>query len=65
MSTSPRIPSAIPGTESDFGSVTAHIPQVMARFFELYATFWQDGAVAPDLKELTRLRNARVTDCGY
>ena len=65
MSTLPRIPSAIPGAEPDFGSVTAHIPEVMGRFFELYAAFWQAGTVAPDLKELTRLRNARVTDCGY
>ena len=65
MSTKPRIQSAIPGAPADFGTVMSHVPNVTARFFELYAEFWQRGVVAPALKEMTRLRNARITDCGY
>lgn len=65
MSTTPRIDSAIAGQPAHFGSVMSHTPNTIARFFELYAEFWQRGVVAPELKEMTRLRNARVTDCGY
>jgi hypothetical protein len=65
MSTTPRIDSAISGQAPDFGSVMSHIPNTMGRFFDLYAEFWQNGVVNPHLKEMTRLRNARITDCGY
>ena len=65
MSTTPRIDSAIPGQPPDFGSVMSHIPNTIDRFFDLYAEFWQNGVVDPHLKEMTRLRNARITDCGY
>jgi hypothetical protein len=43
----------------------AHVPDVIGAFFALYASFWQSAVVPADLKEMTRLRNARVTDCGY
>ena len=43
----------------------SHVPDTIGRFFELYSEFWQNGIVPPELKEVTRLRNARVTDCGY
>lgn len=65
MSTRARIESAIPGQEPDFASVTAHSPEMISRFFALYAHLWQQGIVPPELKELTRIRNARITDCGY
>ena len=64
MSTTPRIPPAV-GDDANFGSVMAHQAELIGRFFELYAHFWQQGAVPAPLKELTRLRNARITDCGY
>ena len=65
MSTKPRIAPAVPGVPADFGSVMSHVPTTTARFFELYGEFWQRGIVPVDLKEMTRLRNARVTDCGF
>jgi hypothetical protein len=65
MSTRPRVPAAIPGAPADFGSVMSHVPDTLAGFFELYAEFWQHGIVPVELKEMTRLRNARVTDCGF
>lgn len=65
MSTTPRIPPVRPGEPAQFATVTAHAPGTIARFFELYAEFWQHGVVDARLKEMTRLRNARITDCGY
>lgn len=65
MSTTPRIESALPGQPANFVTVMSHIPDTTGSFFALYAQFWQQGVVSPALKEMTRLRNARVTDCGY
>lgn len=65
MSTTPRIGSATPGEAASFSTVMAHVPDVIGAFFALYASFWQSAVVPADLKEMTRLRNARVTDCGY
>lgn len=64
MSTRPRVSSAIPGESAHFGTVMMHVPEVQQTFGALYAEFWQHG-VAPTFKEMTRLRNARVTDCGF
>ncbi|MEM9620561.1 MAG: hypothetical protein AAF993_02860 [Pseudomonadota bacterium] len=65
MSSTPRVKPAVDNVPADFGSVTAHAAEQMAHFFDLYAEFWQRGVVAAEVKELTRLRNARITDCGY
>jgi len=65
VSTKPRIAPPIPGVPADFASVMSHVPDITARFFELYTEFWQHGIVPVELKEMTRLRNARVTDCGF
>ena len=65
MSTNPRISSAVPGQPAELGSVLLHAPGATGRFFQLYAEFWQRGIVADELKEMTRVRNARITDCGY
>ena len=65
MSTTPRVPSAIDGAPAEFGTVMMHTPEIITRFGELYATFWQQGIVAQEIKEMTRIRNARITDCGY
>jgi len=65
MSQHPRIAAAVPGQSANFATILAHVPDVLAAFTDLYAEFWQRGVVAADLKEITRLRNARVTDCGF
>jgi hypothetical protein len=64
MSTTPRVPSALPGQPADFSSVLAHQPELAARFGALYAEFWQNGLVSQRVKEVVRLRNATITDCG-
>ena len=65
MSTTPRLEAVIAGEEPNLGNVLGHAPAVIARFGELYAALWQTGTLPADLREMTRLRNARVTDCGY
>jgi len=65
MSTTPRLPSSVEGEAPSFATVMGHAAGPMARFGALYAEFWQHGRIDPALKEMTRLRNARITDCGY
>jgi len=65
MSTTPRLTSAIAGQAPNFVSVLSHAPELLERFGVLYAELWQMGTLPADLREMTRLRNARVTDCGY
>ena len=65
MSTVPRVPSAVEGEPASFRSVMAHRPAVARAFFDLYEELWSRGLVEPPIKEVARLRNARVTDCGY
>ena len=36
-----------------------------AAFFELYGEFWNRGVLDHASKETARVRNARITDCGY
>ena len=65
MSTTPRIESAIAGRAPDLGGALAHAPRLAQGFSELYAEYWQSKVTELPLKEMTRLRNARITDCGY
>lgn len=64
MSTTPRLQSAVDGKAASNRTMMAHSPIVRQAFDRLYATLWSDGVVDVDVKELVRLRNARVTDCG-
>jgi AhpD family alkylhydroperoxidase len=61
----PRLPrpEADPAVAS-YG-VLAHAPEVLRAFLDLYGRLWRDGIVDPPTKEVMRLRNARVTGCGY
>ena len=64
MSTTPRLGSAVDGKAASSRTVMAHSPAVRQAFDKMYATLWSHGVVGADVKELVRLRNARVTDCG-
>ena len=46
-------------------SVLGHLPRALEAFERLYARLWQSGVLDPVTKELARIRNARITDCGY
>ncbi|WP_322796335.1 hypothetical protein [Tepidiforma sp.] len=65
MSTVPRVPSAVPGESPAFHTVLAHAPAIQSSFARLYAAFWMDPALGQREKELARIRNARVTACGF
>ena len=65
MSTVPRVPSAIPGQPATLGTALAHCPDLARAFRRLYGTLWSDGIVPQSIKETARMRNARVTDCGF
>ena len=65
MSTLPRVESADPNQPASFATVLSHTPVTATRFFELYTEFWQRGVSPVDVREMTRMRNARVTDCGF
>jgi len=34
-------------------------------FMQLYGTLWRVGVLDQEVKETVRIRNARITDCGY
>lgn len=40
-------------------------PEALMRFLHLYGLLWSHGEVDHRAKEVARLRNARITDCGY
>jgi len=42
-----------------------HQPALWAAFARLYGTLWSRGVLDHPTKEVARLRNARVTGCGY
>jgi hypothetical protein len=65
MATTPRLPSAIEGQPAAFGTILAHQPELGKRFGATYAQFWSHGVLDHPTKETVRIRNARITDCGY
>jgi AhpD family alkylhydroperoxidase len=40
-------------------------PEALVAFLRLYGTMWSRGQLEHSIKEVARLRNARVTGCGY
>lgn len=65
MSTTPRVSSAVAGEPAHLGSVLAHHPAVAQSFGDLYAAFWDSDVLSARIKEVARLRNARITECGF
>jgi alkylhydroperoxidase family enzyme len=65
MSTIPRVSSGIAGEPAHFGSVLAHQPAMAESFAALYGRFWGSDVLAARIKEVARMRNARVTECGF
>ena len=41
-----------------------HDAELYDRFNRFYGALWSDGVVDEPTKEVGRLRNARITDCG-
>jgi hypothetical protein len=52
--------STPPGRMSFFD----HQPELFRLFNDFYGALWSDGVLDQATKEVGRLRNARVNDCG-
>ena len=65
MSAKPRVKSAIEGEVPNFSNVMLHKQNILESFGDLYSEFWRTSSVSLEIKEMTRIRNARITDCGY
>lgn len=62
----PRLPPP-DGASADAAryGLLGHAPEALRAFLDLYGTLWRDGVVDHPTKEVVRLRNARLTGCGY
>ncbi|MEO8604330.1 MAG: carboxymuconolactone decarboxylase family protein [bacterium] len=61
-----RVPAADPRSDDPaLRGPLGHQPQLWQAFQRLYATLWSRGVLDHPTKEVARLRNARVTGCGY
>jgi hypothetical protein len=65
MSTEPRIPVA--GGVAGVRGALGHLDGISDGLTALQAAVWDPDAsrVEPRIKEIARLRNARVTDCAF
>jgi alkylhydroperoxidase family enzyme len=62
----PRVrPPTAAGDDPVRGSALGHQPALLDAFLELYGVLWSHGELDHPAKEMARLRNARITDCGY
>jgi AhpD family alkylhydroperoxidase len=62
----PRIrPPATQSRDPVQSSALAHQPDLLAAFTRIYGTLWSHGVLDHPTKEMTRLRNARITDCSF
>jgi hypothetical protein len=60
MSTTPRLLAADGTPTKSIGAALSG-----SVFSKLYGQFWSHGIVDQPTKEVVRMRNARITDCGY
>ena len=58
-----HVPQPVMGPEGE-AAARARLDALFARFNTLYGRLWTDGAVEQPTKEVARLRNARLVDCG-
>jgi hypothetical protein len=63
MSRTPRLPSAVEGAASSFETMLALAPGLRPRYLEFRQALWRSEVVAPQTKELVRVRSANKIDC--
>lgn len=62
----PRIPVDDLGADAGFrGGVLRLQPELSNAFLRFYGDLWSHGVLEHTLKEIARIRNARLVDCGY
>lgn len=66
MDVRPRIPVDDLGADAGFrGGVLRLQPALGEAFLHYYGNLWSHGVLAHTLKEIARIRNARLLDCGW
>ena len=60
-----RPPADAPADDPIRGSALGHQPELTDAFLRTYGILWSRGELDHPTKEMARLRNARVTDCGF
>ena len=61
-----RVPAADPNhADPALRGPLGHQPEIWRAFQRLYGTLWSRGVLDQATKEVARLRNARVTGCGF
>jgi hypothetical protein len=67
MAPRPRVssPAGAPAGDPVRSSPLGHQPELLGAFSRLYGVLWSRGVLDHPAKELARLRNARITDCGF
>lgn len=63
LSTKPRVSSAVEGQPPHMVSALLHQPELAAAMDRLYRISWGSGSVSMRVKEVARIRNARVVNC--
>ena len=63
MSSTPRLPSGVPGAAANIVTVRRHAPAVLHAFDAMYASLLGGGVAGMDVKEAMRLRNALASGC--
>jgi hypothetical protein len=54
------------GVDAGFrGGVLRLQPELSEAFLRYYGTLWSQGVLEHTAKEIARIRNARLVDCGY
>ena len=63
----PRVPPPVGPASEDpaLRGPLGHQPRLWQAFQRMYGTLWSRGVLDHATKEVARLRNARVTGCGY
>lgn len=62
----PRIPVRDLGADAGFrGGVLRLQPELSEAFLHYYGNLWSRGVLEHTAKEIARIRNARLVDCGY
>ncbi len=51
------------GGDASVSRALAHHPELFERYFHFYSRSHEEGLVEPELKELVRLKIARLNDC--
>lgn len=64
MSTIPRVKSAIPDQPPHMVSALMHQPVLAKKLDNLYRLVWGEDFVSARIKEVARLRSARLVNCG-